>query len=153
MSPFLTVPWTNCLGLFWIEENILYSLRRNWTLWGLFWYNVPPLPNPPPLFPFLTIPYPLPLWTPATQATNLTQFYTLSPCATHSLLVWHRSLHALNVANQGPFFADIINEDQFRMILYFIFVFFRRMDYYQMLLLERISSTLSKNYWFSNKTW
>ena len=28
----------------------------------------PPLPNPPPLFPFLPIPYPLPLSTPATQA-------------------------------------------------------------------------------------
>ena len=27
----------------------------------------PPLPNPPPLFPFLPIPYPLPLSTPATQ--------------------------------------------------------------------------------------
>ena len=26
------------------------------------------LPNPPPLFPFLPIPYPLPLSTPATQA-------------------------------------------------------------------------------------
>ena len=31
----------------------------------------PPLPNPPPLFPFLPIPYPLPLSTPATQATVL----------------------------------------------------------------------------------
>ena len=30
----------------------------------------PPLPNPPPLFPFLPIPYPLPLQTPATQATR-----------------------------------------------------------------------------------
>ena len=30
----------------------------------------PPLPNPPPLFPFLPIPYPLPLSTPATQARH-----------------------------------------------------------------------------------
>ena len=29
----------------------------------------PPLPNPPPLFPFLHIPYPLLLSTPATQAS------------------------------------------------------------------------------------
>ena len=29
---------------------------------------LPPLPNPPPLFPFLPIPYPLPLSTPATEA-------------------------------------------------------------------------------------
>ena len=31
----------------------------------------PPLPNPPPLFPFLHIPYPLLLLTPATQASFL----------------------------------------------------------------------------------
>ena len=31
----------------------------------------PPLPNPPLLFPFLPIPYPLPLSTPATQASQL----------------------------------------------------------------------------------
>ena len=31
----------------------------------------PPLPNPPPLFPFLLIPYPLPVSTPATQATAI----------------------------------------------------------------------------------
>ena len=40
----------------------------------------PPLPNPPPLFPFLPIPCPLPLSTPATQASfcpmkiTITQF-------------------------------------------------------------------------------
>ena len=34
----------------------------------------PPLPNPPPLFPFLPIPYPLPLSTPATQATTFSAF-------------------------------------------------------------------------------
>ena len=30
----------------------------------------PPLPNPPPLFPFLPIPYPLPISTLATQAIS-----------------------------------------------------------------------------------
>ena len=34
----------------------------------------PPLPNPPPLFPFLPIPYPLPISTPATQATSAPKF-------------------------------------------------------------------------------
>ena len=35
----------------------------------------PPLPNAPPLFPFLPIPYllPLPLLTPATQATTVNE--------------------------------------------------------------------------------
>ena len=33
--------------------------------------SLPPLPNPPPLFPFLPIPYPLSLSTPATQAKIL----------------------------------------------------------------------------------
>ena len=33
----------------------------------------PPLPNPPPLFPFLPIPYPLPLSTPATQANIVSE--------------------------------------------------------------------------------
>ena len=37
--------------------------------WGfLEQVSPPPLPNPPPLFPFLPILYPLPLSTPATQA-------------------------------------------------------------------------------------
>ena len=38
------------------------------TYLSLLIFFIPPLPNPPPLFPFLPIPYPPPLSTPATQA-------------------------------------------------------------------------------------
>ena len=34
----------------------------------------PPLPHPPPLFPFLPIPYPLPRSTPAAQANVVSIF-------------------------------------------------------------------------------
>ena len=46
-----------------IQGNTYLSL-----LLSLLIFFIPPLPNPPPLFPFLPIPYPLPLSTPATQA-------------------------------------------------------------------------------------
>ena len=58
-------------------------------------------PNPPPLFPFLPIPYPLPLKTPATQATIRGQIITDScraetiitaknQYACHDLSVWNK---------------------------------------------------------------
>ena len=71
----------------------------------------PPLPNPPPLSPFLPIPYPLPLSTPATQANEFTPFVMKSQFQTAASDTTKTTFHKADHFRKSPIAHPLLNRE------------------------------------------